>query len=73
MENCSHMPTNYNNLLRSRVVSAWDGAPGGTRTPNTRLRRPLLYPVELLGHKGGTLNRRKGSEDMIKEVETWNS
>src|SRR5260370_36157885 len=24
------------------------GAPGGTRTPDQRLRRPLLYPPELL-------------------------
>lgn len=23
--------------------------PGGIRTPDTRLRRPLLYPTELLG------------------------
>ena len=23
------------------------GAPGGNRTPNPRLRRPMLYPVEL--------------------------
>jgi hypothetical protein len=26
------------------------GAPGGTRTPNLRLRSPLLYPIELQGH-----------------------
>src|SRR5262249_20913411 len=25
-------------------------APGGTRTPDLRLRRPLLYPPELLAH-----------------------
>src|ERR1700730_6339660 len=24
-----------------------DGAPGGTRTPDHRLRRPVLYPAEL--------------------------
>ena len=27
------------------------GAPGGTRTPGPRLRRPLLYPTELLPHE----------------------
>ena len=27
------------------------GAPGETRTPDTRLRRPLLYPAELRAHK----------------------
>ena len=25
--------------------------PGGTRTPDTRLRRPVLYPTELRTHK----------------------
>ena len=27
-----------------------NGAPTGIRTPGTRLRRPLLYPAELLAH-----------------------
>ena len=27
------------------------GAAGGTRTPDLRLRRPLLYPAELLPHR----------------------
>ncbi len=27
-----------------------NGAPGGIRTPDTRLRRPLLYPTELQEH-----------------------
>ena len=26
------------------------GDPGGIRTPDPRLRRPLLYPTELLDH-----------------------
>lgn len=26
------------------------GTPGGTRTPDTGFRRPVLYPTELLGH-----------------------
>ena len=26
------------------------GDPGGIRTPDPRLRRPLLYPTELLNH-----------------------
>ena len=29
-----------------------DGAPGRTRTCNHRLRRPMLYPVELQAHRG---------------------
>ena len=42
-----------------------DGLPGGTRTPDLRLRRPLLYPVELRADKKGPLQgllRRKWSE-----------
>ena len=37
-------------ILRSSQVSYTRhsfGAPGGSRTPDTRLRRPLLYPTEL--------------------------
>ena len=29
----------------------FNGDPGGIRTPDPRLRRPLLYPTELLNHK----------------------
>ncbi len=29
---------------------AFANVPGGIRTPDRRLRRPLLYPAELLGH-----------------------
>lgn len=34
------------------VMYHWyiDGVPGEIRTPDRRLRRPLLYPAELLGH-----------------------
>ena len=28
----------------------FSGDPGGIRTPDPRLRRPLLYPTELLNH-----------------------
>ena len=30
----------------------FNGDPGGIRTPDPRLRRPLLYPTELLNHYG---------------------
>src|SRR5262249_16840897 len=30
-----------------RLVTKQASTPGGIRTPNLRLRRPLLYPVEL--------------------------
>jgi hypothetical protein len=30
------------------MISPWNiGAPGGIRTPDPRLRRPMLYPTEL--------------------------
>ena len=35
------------------------GAPGGTRTPGPRLRRPLLYPTELQAHAAGRLPPEK--------------
>ena len=31
-------------------IKGWDGTPVGIRTPDPRLRRPLLYPTELLAH-----------------------
>jgi hypothetical protein len=34
--------------------SARNGAPGGTRTPDPRLRRPMLYPPELRAQRRGT-------------------
>ena len=52
-----------NNL--EKKVEKEDGLPGGTRTPDLRLRRPLLYPVELRADKKGPLQgllRRKWSE-----------
>ena len=34
------------------------GAPEGIRTPDPRLRRPLLYPAELQAHVAAELRRR---------------
>ena len=34
-------------VLRGNFVPAGNCAPGGIRTPDRRLRRPLLYPAEL--------------------------
>ena len=31
-------------------VRVFYGEPGGVRTPDPRLRRPVLYPTELLTH-----------------------
>ena len=38
------------NQLRYTHHKSVNGAPEGSRTPDTRLRRPLLYPTELLAH-----------------------
>ena len=46
-----------------------DGLPGGTRTPDLRLRRPLLYPVELRADKKGPLQglfRESGRSERIR-------
>ncbi len=37
-------------LTNSMFVRVLSSVPGAIRTPDRRLRRPLLYPAELLGH-----------------------
>ncbi len=39
---------NTHNTIDS--IGFYDGAPGRARTCNPRLRRPVLYPVELRAH-----------------------
>ena len=39
------------------------GAPEGIRTPDPRLRRPLLYPAELQAHVAAELCRRWFTEE----------
>ena len=41
-------------------MTSEDGLPGGTRTPDLRLRRPLLYPVELRADKKGPGTKKVG-------------
>ncbi len=36
----------------ARVARSGSGTPGGTRTPNRRIRNPMLYPIELPGRVG---------------------
>ena len=38
-------------MLRKAPSQKDDGTPEGIRTPDPRLRRPLLYPTELLAHR----------------------
>ena len=42
----------------SNLVFLTGNVPEGIRTPDTRLRRPLLYPAELLAHTFLTKNIR---------------
>ena len=44
--------TSRTTILRSNQLSYTrrDGAPEGIRTPDPRLRRPMLYPAELRVH-----------------------
>ena len=37
-------------IAQSELSAYLLGDPGGIRTPDPRLRRPLLYPTELLNH-----------------------
>ncbi len=37
------------------------GVPGEVRTHNLPLRRGMLYPIELLGHAGGSMLATIGS------------
>ena len=40
----------YNSVCLPSHHSPKNGAPGGIRTPDPRIRNPLLYPTELLAH-----------------------
>ena len=38
-------------LFLLTIRGLYSGAPGGSRTPDLRIRSPLLYPSELLTHR----------------------
>ena len=57
----------------AKVISYWPwlikkSVPGGIRTLDPRLRRPLLYPAELRTHKAGDGNRTH-----VISLEGWSS
>ena len=52
------------------------GAPEEIRTPDTRLRRPLLYPTELQAHSTRLLEKSgagDGNRTHAASLEGWNS
>jgi hypothetical protein len=52
------------------VVRKINGVPGGIRTPDLRIRSPLLYPAELQGHKNGA---GEGNRTLATSLEGWGS
>jgi hypothetical protein len=52
------------------VGPKYSGVPGGIRTPDPRLRRPLLCPAELQGHKNGA---GRGNRTLATSLEGWGS
>ena len=43
-------------IPESRFLASKSGTPGATRTPDTRFRKPLLYPLSYRGLKLGSPN-----------------
>ena len=47
------------------VIMLSNGIPGGIRTPDRWLRRPLLYPTELPKHRLSFCNLGKGTNPKL--------
>ena len=67
-----------NQLSYARHVHHLFGAPEEIRTPDTRLRRPLLYPTELQAqiaqrHSGELYGAGDGNRTHAASLEGWNS
>ena len=55
------LPLGYTPSARDRQNK--NGEPTGIRTPDTRLRRPLLYPTELWTHMPNMPFKKIGADD----------
>ena len=49
------------------------GEPEGIRTPDNRLRRPMLYPTELLARTPLRVGAGDGNRTHAASLEGWNS
>lgn len=47
--------------------------PEEIRTPDRRLRRPLLYPAELLGHMCNNNGAGEGNRTLASSLGSWRS
>ena len=72
--------TSRTTILRSNQLSYTRrfGAPEGIRTPDPRLRRPMLYPTELQVHIASVLKTElfgagDGNRTHAASLEGWNS
>lgn len=52
------IPGFINSILPVSFLLAFVSTPGGNRTHDLRLRRPLLYPTELLEHQAAAKLRK---------------
>ena len=51
--------------LYMKLLLSKNGATGGIRTPDPRLRRPLLYPTELQTRKNGRSDRIRTYDPLV--------
>ena len=70
--------TSRTTILRSNQLSyiRHIGAPEGIRTPDPRLRRPMLYPTELQVHNAFAWRKfgaGDGNRTHAASLEGWNS
>ena len=59
------VPMQNTSKLYMKLLLSKNGATGGIRTPDPRLRRPLLYPTELQTRKNGRSDRIRTYDPLV--------